>query len=110
MVGRDAMTGIGEALGIIGDDIVAQPAAAEPRGDRDVVLAGELDRFLAADDRDPDRGMGPLHRAAPDSHVLVRPELALWAEDVFGPGSCDALETSSETVARFRQQHHWHRR
>ena len=105
MVGRDAMAGIGEALGVIGDDVVAQPAAAEARGDRDVVPAGELDQFLAADDRDPDLGMGPLHRARPDRHVLVGPELALVGEDVLGPGAGDDLEGLLETGAQFGQRH-----
>ena len=82
-----------------------QPAAAQARRDRDVVPAGELDRFLAADDRDPDLGMRPLHRARPDRHVLVRPELALVGEHVLGPGAGDDLEGFLEAGARFGQRH-----
>ena len=94
-----------QALGVIGDDVVAEPAAAQARRDRDVVPAGELDRFLAADDRDPDLGMGPLHRARPDRDVLVRPELAFVGEHVLGPGAGDDLEGFLEAGARFGQRH-----
>src|SRR5258707_2028763 len=99
MVGRDAMAGIGEAPGVVSDNVVAQPAAAQRRRDRNVVLAGELDRFLAADDRDPDLGTGLLHRAGPDRHVLVRPELALVGKDVLGPGAGNDLEGLFEAGA-----------
>ena len=48
----------GERLRVVPDDVVAQAAAGEARRDADIVPAGELDRFLAADDRDHDRRMG----------------------------------------------------
>ena len=102
MVGRDAMAGRGEALGVVADDVVAQPAAAQARRDRDVVPAGELDRFLAADDRDPDRRMRLLHRPRPDRDVLVGPELALVGEDLLGPGAGDDVVGLLEARARLR--------
>src|SRR5437879_831167 len=90
MVRRDAVTGGGEALRVIADNVVAQAAgAAEPRRDRDIMAGGELDRFLAADDRDPDRRVRLLHRPRPQRDVLVRPEAALIGEHLLGPGAGD---------------------
>ena len=105
VVGRDAMPGRGQALGIEADDVVAQAAAGQARRDRDVVPAGELDRFLAADDRDPDRRMRPLHRPRPDRHVLVRPELPRVGEHVLGPGAGDDVVGLLEAGARFVERH-----
>ena len=79
-----------------------RPPPRQARRDRDVVPAGELDRFLAADDRDPDRRMRLLHRARPDRHVLVGPELARVGEHVLGPGAGDDLVGLLEARARLR--------
>src|SRR5205809_3732501 len=88
------------------NDVVAQTLrAAEAGGDRQIVPGGELDRFLAADDRHPDRRPGPLQRPRPQRHVLVRPEDAVIGEDLLGPRPGDDVEGLLETGPRLRQWH-----
>src|SRR5438105_8901080 len=88
------------------NDVVAQTLrAAEAGGDRQIVPGGELDRFLAADDRHPDRRAGPLHRPRPQRHVLVRPEDAVIREDLLGPCPGDDVERLLEASSRLRQWH-----
>src|SRR3954469_24768072 len=90
MVGRDPVPGLRQTGSVKPDDVVAQTAvAAEPGGDRQVVTRREFDRFLAADDRDPDRRMRLLHRAPPQRDIAVRPEASLVREDLLGPGAGD---------------------
>src|SRR5581483_8141438 len=84
MIGCDAPAMMREAIGEMADDVVLKPARREARRDRGVVLGGEVDRLLAADDGDPDRRVRLLHRAWPDRHVLVGPELAGVGEHLLG--------------------------
>src|SRR5277367_4017527 len=106
MVWRDAMPGRVEAFGVIADNVVAQTLVApEARRDRAIVFRGELDRFLAADDRDPDRRARLLHRARPHRDVLVRPELALVGEHLLGPGAGDDVEGFLEPRPRRGERH-----
>ena len=103
MVGRDRVAVRGEAFRVVADDVVLQPAGCQTWRDADVVLRGELDRFLAADDRHPDFRMRALHRARPERDVAIRPEFALVGEDVLGPGAGDDLVGFLEAGARLRQ-------
>ena len=106
MVGRDAVAGLRQARRVKANDVVAQTAGApQPRRDRDVVRGGELDRFLAADDRHPDRRVRLLHRARPQRDIVVRPELAFVREHLFGPGAGDDVVGFLEAGARLRQRH-----
>ncbi len=92
-----------QAFRVVADDVVLQSARRQSRRDADVVLRGELDGFLAADDRHPDLRMRLLHRARPQRDVAVRPELALVGEHVLGPGAGDDFVGFLEAGARFRQ-------
>ena len=106
MVGRDAVPACGQALRVKADDVVAQASrAAEAGGDRQIVFGGELDRFLAADDRHPDRRVRPLHRARPHRDVLVGPELALVGEHLLGPGAGDDVVGFLEPRPRLGERH-----
>ena len=88
---------------VIADDVVLQAAGRQTWRDADVVLRGELDGFLAADDRHPDFRMRMLHRARPQRDVAIRPVFALVGEDVLGPGAGDDLVGFLEARARFRE-------
>ena len=99
------MTGCGQALGIVADDIVAQTAATEAWRNGKVVPAGKLDGLLAADDRHPDLGMGLLYGSRPDRHVFVGPKLALVGEYILGPCPRHDLVRLLETGATFGQRH-----
>ncbi len=104
--GRDAVPGALQAARVIADDVVAQSArAAEAGGDRQVVSGGELDRFLAADDRHPDRRARLLQRARPQRHILVIPEAAAIRKDVLAPGAGDDVERLFEAGARVGERH-----
>jgi hypothetical protein len=76
-----------------------------PGGDRQIVFGGEFDRFLAADNRHPDRRMRPLQWPRPDRDVLVRPEFAVMRENLLGPRLADNLECFLEAGARLGQRH-----
>ena len=77
VVGRDAVTVLGQAARVVADDVLAQAARAAPAGrNRNVVAGGPLDRLLAAGHRHPHRRVRLLHRPRPDRDVLVGPEAA----------------------------------
>ena len=106
MIGGDPVAGAREAARVIADDVFAQAArAAEAGRDRQIVRGGELDQFLAADDRHPDRRARLLHRARPQRHILVAPELAAVGKHLLGPRPGDDLERLVEAGARLRQRH-----
>src|SRR5277367_2898663 len=106
MVWRDAMPGRVEAFGVIADNVVAQTLVApEARRDRAIVFRRELDRFLAADDRDPDRRARPLHRAWPQRDILVGPELALVGKHLLAPGAGDDVKSFLKASPRLGERH-----
>ena len=101
MVGRDPVARLREAARVIADDVVAQTLRApEARRDRQVAPAGELDRFLAADDWHPDWRVGPLHRPGPQGYVFVRPEHTIIGEDLLGPRPGNDVEGFLKAGAR----------
>src|SRR5215471_378231 len=105
MVGRNPVAGPRKTARVIADDVVAQPPrAAEPRGNRQIVLGGEFDRFLAADNRHPDRRMRLLYRPRPHRDVFIGPEFTSIGEYFLGPGLSDDLERLLEAGARLRQR------
>jgi len=79
--------------------------AAEPRGDRQVVAGGELDRFLAADDRDPDRRVRLLYRARPHRDIVIGPVFALVGKHLLGPRPGDDVVGFFEPPSRFGERH-----
>src|SRR5258708_4554843 len=83
----------------------AGAVAAEPRGDRQIVAGGELDRFLAADDRDPDRRVRLLYRTRPHRDIVVGPVFALVGEHLLGPGAGDDVVGLFEALARLGERH-----
>src|SRR5664279_6617551 len=91
MIGCDLVTVAGKAFGEIANDVFLQTTTGQSRRDDGVLLSGELDRFLAADDWDPNFRTRLLHRARPDRDVLVRPEFPLIGEDVLRPRAGDNL-------------------
>src|SRR5450432_2327519 len=91
MVGCDLVAIGGKTFREIADDVFLQPAARKPRRDDGVLLSGKLDRFLAADDWNPDFRTRLLNRPRPDRDVLVGPELTGIGEDFLGPGAGDDL-------------------
>jgi hypothetical protein len=100
VVGSNPEAGLGQALGIIANDVVAQSArAAETGGDRQIVPGRELDRLLAADDRHPDRRMRLLDWPRPHRDILVGPEFALVREYFLGPRPGDDVKGLFETGA-----------
>src|SRR5215469_16586071 len=106
MVGRNPVACSRKTARVIADDVVAQsPRAAEPRGNRQIVLGGEFDRFLAADDRHPDRRVRLLYRPRPHRDVFIGPEFTSIGEYFLGPGLSDDLERLLEAGARLRQLH-----
>src|SRR3984957_21224460 len=109
MVRRDAVPGGAEAFRVIAENIVAQPAsAAQAGGDRAIVARRELDRFLAADDRDPDRRAGLLRWARPQRDVLVRPELPFVGKPLLAPGAGDDVVGFLEAGTRLGERHVGH--
>ena len=92
MIGRDAVAVLLEVARVKADDVLAHTPMRTGAGrDRDVVLAGPLNRLFAGRHRHPDRRVRLLHGPWPERHIVVLPELPLVREDFLGPGAADDL-------------------
>src|SRR6516162_3584985 len=92
-------------LGEIAGDVL-EYAALECRNDgAEIMLAGPLDRLLAAGERDPNRRMRTREGPRPDGDVFVGPEFALVRKDVLRPGLQNDVDRLLEARTRFCHGH-----
>ena len=105
VLGRDGVAVLGEAFGVIDNDVLRHAGMLVGKHAADIVAPGPGDGVAAARERHPGSRIRVLIGPRPDRQILERPELAFMRDRVFRPGLDDDLVSFLEPGARFRLRH-----